>query len=95
MDDFFENVDAAFGWFLPPRLGDCPLWARRAFVLTLPVSLPVYVLWWVVWAAWVCLLAVLALAARLAACVLLPIAWCVVWAFVTLVGLWAKDNSHG
>lgn len=95
MDDFGQKVEAAFGWLMPPRLGDCPLWARRAFVLTLPVSLPAYALWWVVWAAWFSLLSVSALAACLAACVLLPIAGCVVWAFVTLMDLWMEDNSHG
>jgi len=34
-------------WFLPPNPFDWPQWARRAFLLTIPISGALWVLWWV------------------------------------------------
>lgn len=83
--DFLDRcADVFFKYAVPPNVMDWPTWARRAFVLTLPVSLPLWLAWWVALflAMGAFVFGVLALSIAFYAS--LPFAW----AFITIREIW-------
>lgn len=49
---FPEALEEPLGWFIPPNVSEWPLRARRAFVLTLPLSGALWLSWAAAYAAW-------------------------------------------
>ncbi len=67
---------------LPPNPREWSVTARRAFVLTLPVSGPCFIAWFAIWVGW-------AVVAMVALMVLLAAAWAVSPLFA--IGFWIAD----
>ena len=80
--------NAFFRYAVPPNVMDWPTWGRRAFVLTLPVSAPLWLAWCAAFFVGFVALTVGVAMLGLAAFVLMIIASPFLWAFQTVRELW-------
>jgi hypothetical protein len=84
--DFLDRcAEVFFRYAVPPNVADWPTWARRAFVLTLPVSVPLWLAWCAAFLIAFATFAVGILILGLIFYAITPFAW----AFLSLRELWS------
>lgn len=77
--DFLDRcADVFFKYAVPPNVMDWPTWARRAFLLTLPASLSLWLAWWAAFIVALWAFAVGAFVLFIVCCAAAPFAWAVI-----------------
>ena len=76
----------------PPNVAEWPLWARRAFVLTFPVSGPIWAAWFLLLMAGVVLFSAGVMALVALAWIVTPLAAPLIWAWEAACTLWSGDQ---
>lgn len=74
----------------PPNVMDWPRWARRAFVITAPLSVPLWIAWFSTFLAGAVLFGLAMMLVVLAAYAITPIVWPVIWLCETVSDLWRR-----
>lgn len=72
----------------PPNVYAWPTWARRTFLITIPISGPLWLLWCIVFSAVIIALGVIGMYAYLLSWIVVPVVAVFVWLWERAYELW-------